>query len=165
MWLCGCHALPKLGEGSGCVSPDLALPGKRLSSSGRAGGPAPPHGQRSLPPLREPLEAADSSLQNTPASLHPCSLDRPAQHTSASLQSRWGGPRTSAIPQTSTDPAFERFQLLQKQVDPVCTFYVGGVSSICPAVCKRSTNLGTVLLPYIPQNYNAEVLQSDKIME
>lgn len=84
LWqLCGCAALPKLGQGSGCVPPPLALPGKRLSSSGRAGRPALPHGPRSLPPLRQPLEAAGCSLESAPASLHPCSPDRPAQHTSA----------------------------------------------------------------------------------
>lgn len=94
---CGCRALPKPGEGSGCVR-HLALPGRSLSSSGRAGRPALPHGQRSLPPLQQPLEAADSGLESAPASLHPCSPDRPAQHTPASVQSRWGGPRTAAIP-------------------------------------------------------------------
>lgn len=97
MWLCGCHALPKLGQGSGCVSPHLALPGQRLSSLGRAGR-EPCRMDSALPPLRQLWETADSSLQSTPASLHPCSPGRPAQHTSAPVQSHWRGPWASAIP-------------------------------------------------------------------
>lgn len=76
-----CCALPELGEGSDCASPHLALPDKRLPSSGRAGRPALPHGQRSLPPLRQPSGAAGSSLESAPASLHPCSqTDQPYTH-------------------------------------------------------------------------------------
>lgn len=51
-----------------------------------------------LPPLRQLWETADSSLESTPASLHPCSPGRPAQHTSAPVQSHWRGPWASAIP-------------------------------------------------------------------
>lgn len=93
-----CCALPELGEGSDCASLHLALPDKRLPSSGRAGRPALPHGQRSLPP--PPTAIRGCWLQPGECTCLSASLlpDRPALHTSASVQSCWGGPWASAIP-------------------------------------------------------------------
>lgn len=135
--------------------PTLGTPRQEAVIFGESWQASPGHGQRSLPPLRQPSEAAGSSLESAPASLHPCSPDRPALPTSASVQSR-----TSDSPHPLQILLLCDYSSCETQ-DPACAFYVGGVSS----VRKRSASLGTVLLHNIPQNYNAEGLQSDKIME
>lgn len=74
-----------------------------------------------------------SSLESTPASLHPCSPGRPAQHTSAPVQSCWGGPWASAIPHPLQTLLLNDYSSCKSKRTQLCAFHVGGARSVCPA--------------------------------
>lgn len=127
-----CSAPPKLCDKSGCVIPSLALPGKRLSSSGRRGGPVP-----AASPMA--FVAADSSLKSAPTWLHPCSLGRPTvQHPHCTAH--WGCPpkvyRLIAFPDADLE-----LQLLQKDAVQ-CAHFMWMVSALSDQLSIKKYQTG-----------------------
>lgn len=124
LWqLRGC---PEPGQGSGCVSPHLALPGKRLSSLGKAGRPALLHRQRSATPPTA-VETAGVIQPGERTCLAASLLPRRTSPTHISPSAELlGRPPGICYPTPFADPAFEWLRLLQEQMRRFCAFFPAG---------------------------------------